>query len=81
MSYCFNVSFISLPMNFCILLSPKSIKVLNLNMEVAATSYQKIYNVAQNYDVILLAPQVSYVKLQVEKVFKNKLCKNGPAGT
>lgn len=31
MSYCFNVSFISLPMNFCILLSPKSIKVLNLN--------------------------------------------------
>lgn len=42
-------------------------------MEVAATSYQKIYNVAQNYDVILLAPQVSYVKLQVEKVFKNKL--------
>ena len=49
------------------------IKVLNLNMEVAATSYQKIYNVAQNYDVILLAPQVSYVKLQVEKVFKNKL--------
>ena len=49
------------------------IKVLNLNMEVAATSYQKIYNVAQNYDVILLAPQVSHVKLQVEKVFKNKL--------
>lgn len=49
------------------------IKVLNLNMEVAATSYQKIYNVAQNYDVILIAPQVSYVKLQVEKVFKNKL--------
>ena len=49
------------------------IKVLNLNMEVAATFYQKIYNVAQNYDVILLAPQVSYVKLQVEKVFKNKL--------
>ena len=48
-------------------------KVLNLNMEVAATSYQKIYNVAQNYDVILLDPQVSYVKLQVEKVFKNKL--------
>ena len=39
-------------------------------MEVAATSYQKIYNVAQNYDVILLAPQVSYVKLQVEKYLK-----------
>ena len=42
-------------------------------MEVAATSYQKIYNVAQNYDVILLAPQVSYVKFTSGKVFKNKL--------
>lgn len=41
-------------------------------MEVA-TSYQKIYNVAQNYDVILLAPQVSYVKLQVKAYLKNKL--------
>lgn len=49
------------------------IKLLNLNMEVAATSYQKLYNEGQNYDVILLAPQVSYVKLQVEKVFKNKI--------
>ena len=60
-------------MDQCIKKIKNGIKVLNLNMEVAATSYQKIYNVAQNYDVILLAPQVSYVKLQVEKVFKNKL--------
>ena len=48
------------------------IKVLNLNMEVAATSYQKIYNVAQNYDVILLAPQVSFRLSEVEGVLKNK---------
>ena len=46
------------------------IKVLNLKYGSSCYFISKIYNVAQNYDVILLAPQVSYVKLQVEKVFK-----------
>lgn len=50
-----------------------AIQILSLNIEVAAVGYQKLYQEGLNYDVILLAPQVSYVSLQVEKVLKNQL--------
>ena len=38
------------------------IKVLNLNMEVAATSYQKIYNVAQNYASYNVGALITFVE-------------------
>lgn len=50
-----------------------AIKLLGLNIEVAAVGYQKLYQEGQNYDVILLAPQVSYIFLQAEKALKNQL--------
>lgn len=48
-------------------------KLLNLNIEISAVGYQKLYQEGQNYDVILLAPQVSYIYLQAEKALKNQL--------
>lgn len=50
-----------------------AIEILSLNIEVAAVGYQKLYQEGLNYDVILLAPQVSYVALQAEKVLKNQM--------
>lgn len=50
-----------------------AISLLALNIEVSAVGYQKLYQVGQNYDVVLLAPQVSYVFLQAEKALKNQL--------
>ena len=51
----------------------EGVQLLNKDFEFNAVSYGNLYDMAKDYDVILLAPQVSYVKLQVEKVFKNKL--------
>ena len=47
--------------------------MLSLNIEVSAVGYQKLYQIGKNFDVILLAPQVSYIYLQAEKALKNQL--------
>lgn len=50
-----------------------AIHLLSLNIEVSAVGYQKLYQIGKNFDVILLAPQVSYIYLQAEKALKNQL--------
>lgn len=47
-------------------------QLLNLSMEVEATGYYKLYQIGNYYDVILLAPQVSYCLAEVKSVFKNR---------
>lgn len=47
-------------------------QLLGLSMEVEAVAYHKLYQVAQIYDVILLAPQVSYYLAEVRSVLNNK---------
>lgn len=49
------------------------IQLLALNIEVSAVGYQKLFQEGQNYDVVLLAPQVSYIFLQAEKALKNQI--------
>ena len=51
----------------------EAIQLLSLNIEVSAVGYQKLYQIGKNFDVILLAPQVSYIYLQAEKALKNQL--------
>lgn len=45
-----------------------SAKLLNLNYEFSAVSYGKLYNTATQYEVILLAPQISYIYETAEKI-------------
>lgn len=47
-------------------------QLLGLSMEVEAVAYHKLYQVAQIYDVILLASQVSYYLAEVRSVLNNK---------
>ena len=50
----------------------ESAQLLALNYEFAAVSYGNLYHVASQYDIILLAPQISYVYETVKKVLHNK---------
>lgn len=58
-----------------------AIKLLSLNIEVSAVGYQKLYKIGKDYDIILLAPQVSYIFLQAEKALKNQLVLKIPPQT
>ncbi|MCD7894660.1 MAG: ROK family protein [Erysipelotrichaceae bacterium] len=55
------------------------IEVLEMDYEVAATGYSNLINLGEDYDVILLAPQVSYMYTRVAEAFKNKILLNIPA--
>ena len=48
-------------------------QVLNLNLEVRAVGYNKLYHEGENYDVILLAPQISYIYSKVKEIIKDKI--------
>ena len=48
----------------------EAIKVLELDMEVTATGYHRLYQEGNNYDVILLAPQVSFLQAEAQKILK-----------
>ena len=59
-------SFFALKMN-------EAYQVLEMNVEVSAIGYTKLYEVGQDYDVILLAPQISYLHAKVKNIFKDKV--------
>lgn len=50
----------------------ESAGLLSLNYEFTAVSYGNLYHVASQYDIILLAPQISYIYDTVKKVLNNK---------
>lgn len=50
----------------------EAIGLLNLNMSVEARGYGEIYQIAQDYDMVLLAPQVSYLYSEVSKILKKQ---------
>lgn len=50
----------------------EAIGLLNLNMSVEARGYSEIYQIAQDYDMVLLAPQVSYLYSEVKKILKQQ---------
>ena len=50
----------------------EGVQLLNKDFEFNAVSYGNLYDMAKDYDVILLAPQVSFRLSEVEGVLKNK---------
>lgn len=51
----------------------EAVDFLHLNMQVDARGYQEVYQIAQDYDMVLLAPQVSYLYSEVNKILKNQV--------
>lgn len=48
-------------------------ELLNKDFEFHAVAYSELFDVAREYDMILLAPQVSYMLSKVQKVLKDKI--------
>lgn len=56
----------------------EAIKLLDLNIEMNAISYTSLEQEGSNYDIILLAPQISYLHAKVQEMFKDKKVINIP---
>lgn len=57
----------------------ESAQLLSLNYEFSAVSYSNLYQTAGQYDIILLAPQISYIYDTAKKILHNKkVCKIPP---
>jgi len=57
----------------------ESAQLLSLNYEFSAVSYGNLYQMASQYDIILLAPQISYIYDTARKILHNKkVCKIQP---
>lgn len=56
-----------------------SSKLLSLNYEFTAVPYGELYRVASKYDIILLAPQISYIHDTAQKILTNKTVLKIPA--
>lgn len=48
-------------------------ELLFLNYEVKAIGYNELFNVGHDYDVIILAPQISYMHAKAQEIFKNQI--------
>ena len=57
----------------------EAIQLFALDYEIAATGYNELFKKGEQYDVILLAPQVSFMYAKVKKIFKDKYLLNIPA--
>lgn len=56
-----------------------AVEFFKLDYEVFAIGYHDLMNIGENYDVIMLAPQVSYMYSQVRYAFKDKIIFNIPS--
>lgn len=54
------------------------VKDLYNEYKISATSYMKLYDTGEQYDLIMLAPQISYILPKVKEVYKNKRVINIP---
>lgn len=59
-------SFFALKMN-------EASELLSLNYEVSAIGYNELFNKGNEYDVILLAPQISYMHAKVQQILKEQV--------
>lgn len=53
-------------------------KLLFLDMESSAIGYNRLFDVGNDYDIILLAPQISFMHTKVQDILKDKLVINIP---
>lgn len=51
-------------------------ELLKLDFQISATSYNNLFKEGKNYDVILLAPQISYMLAKVKDILKDKIVLN-----
>ncbi|MCD7893009.1 MAG: ROK family protein [Erysipelotrichaceae bacterium] len=58
----------------------ETVELLDLNIHVSAVGYQKLYQIKDDYDIVLLAPQISYELAQAKALLKDKIVKEIPAG-
>lgn len=54
------------------------IKLLNMDIVVDAISYSNLYKVGDEYDMILLAPQISFMYAKTREILKNQIVLNIP---
>ncbi|MEE0966181.1 MAG: ROK family protein [Bacilli bacterium] len=50
----------------------EAVLMLSLDYEFNAVPYDDLYEVGQNYDLILLAPQIGYMKAKVQEILQDK---------
>lgn len=55
-------------------------KILYKDYEIDAIAYQQLFHVGEQYDIILLAPQISYAHAKVQTILKNQIVLNIPSG-
>lgn len=55
-------------------------KILYKDYKIDAIGYQQLFNVGEQYDIILLAPQISYSHAKVQAILKNQVVVNIPSG-
>lgn len=48
-------------------------KLLYLNIEAEAIGYTQLFNIGNDYDIILLAPQISYLHAKVQEILKEQI--------
>ena len=53
-------------------------KLMSLPYVTEASGYNNLYYVAQDYDVVLLAPQISYLHAKAREILKDKIVLNVP---
>lgn len=51
----------------------EAVKTLNLNYSFTALPFSQVYHKGDDYDVILLAPQIAFQRPKLQAVFSNKL--------
>lgn len=57
----------------------EAIQNAHLDIKILATSYEKIFKIVNDYDMLLLAPQISYKKSEAKKSFKDIIIEKIPA--
>lgn len=54
-------------------------KIIYKDYQIDAIGYQELFNKGEQYDIICLAPQISYMHAKVQKILKNKIVLNIPS--
>ncbi len=57
----------------------ETVELLDLNIHVSAVGYHNLYKIKDDYDIVLLAPQISYELAQTKALLKDKIVKEIPA--
>lgn len=51
----------------------EAVQLLGFDMEISAIGYNQLFQIGKQYDVILLAPQISYLHAKVQDILKEQI--------